>query len=135
MTAPVRTQGDPKPPVKAALIGFFDGQGYRVATGGVPKDWTLSGGVPLVTVHDDGGPLDWPILSRHIVRITVRADGNPLARDIAKRAAGYLHDNTPAGIEKIHRTRGTAIIEGFDTDTGADLASFTVAATVRTTTD
>jgi hypothetical protein len=126
-----RTQGDPKPPIKDALAAYF-GADARVATE-VPKDWFLSTNGPLVTVHDDGGPLNWPILSRHIVRVSVRGLGNPLVRSIAKRAAGYLHDNTPAGIEDIDRTRGTAIIEAFDTDTGADLASFTVTATVRTT--
>lgn len=131
MTAPaVRIQGDPKPPIKAALATFF-GTIARVATE-VPKDWVLATSPPLVTVHDDGGPLNWPILSRHMVRVTVRAAGQPLARSVAKRASGYLHDNTPAGIEDIHRTAGTAIIEAFDTDTGADLASFTVNATVRT---
>jgi hypothetical protein len=125
------TQGDPKPPIKDALAAFFATDGYRVAAE-VPKDWVLATSPPLVTVHDDGGPLNWPILSRNMIRVTVRAAGNPLARTIAMQASGYLHDNIPAGIADIHRTGGTAIIEAFDTDTGADLASFTVNATVRT---
>lgn len=132
MTA--RVLGDPKQPVKVALLALFAGDAApvpRVATE-VPKDWNLESGVPLVTVHDDGGPLQWPIMSRNIIRVTVRAAGNPLARTIAGRAAGELHDNVPAGLENI-RLIGTALTEAFDTDTGADLASFTVTATVRTT--
>lgn len=127
------TPGDPKPPVKAALLALFAGDAGprpRVAMD-VPTDWDLKSGIPLVTVHDDGGPLQYPILSHHTIRVTVRANGNPLARSIANRASGNLHNHLPAGLEKV-RLNGTALTEARDTDTGADLASFTVTATVRT---
>lgn len=129
MTAPIYP-GDPKPAVKDALATYF-GADARVATE-VPSDWLLLSGVPLVTVHDDGGPFNWPIMSKHIIRVTVRGNGNPLVRQLARRAAGELHTNVPAGLEDIHKTKGTAIIEARDPDTGADLASFTVTATIRT---
>lgn len=125
-----RVPGDPKPIIREALRAFY-GDGFRVAAD-VPKDWTLSSNIPLITVHDDGGPLNWPILSRNMIRVVVRGQGNPLVRQIAGRGAGYLHDNVPAGLEDIHRTGGTALQEGFDTDTGADMASFVVTATIRT---
>lgn len=124
-----RLPGDPKPAVKDALATYF-GADARVAME-VPADWLLLSGIPLVTVHDDGGPLNWPVLSRHIVRITVRGNGNPVVRLIARRAAGNLHANIPAGLEDIHRN-GSALIEARDPDSGADMASFTVTATVRT---
>jgi hypothetical protein len=127
-----RVPGDPKPAVKAALLTYF-GDEARVAAE-VPDDWDLATGGPLLTVYDDGGPLNWPILSLHIVRVTVWGNGQDLVKLIARRAAGFLHDNIPEGLEDIHTTKGTAIITTRDPDTGADLASFTVTATVRTET-
>lgn len=121
--------GSPAPLVKAALVTFLATTARVVRD--VPDKWTPSDG-PVVLVADDGGPLSWPVMSRNIVRVTVFAEGKDPARTIALRCAGYLHDNTPAGIAHIFRSGGTSILEARDSSTGADLASFTVAATVRT---
>lgn len=124
----MKVPGSPAPLVKAALVAFLTTTARVVRD--VPDKWTPAAG-PVVLVADDGGPLSWPVMSRNIVRVTVFAEGKDAARTIALRCVGYLHDNTPAGITHIFRD-GTSILEARDPQTGADMASFTVTATVRT---
>lgn len=124
----MRIPGSPAPLVKADLVAFLTTTARVVRD--VPDKWTPTDG-PLVLVADDGGPLDWPIMSRNTVRITVFAEGKDPARTIALRCAGHLHDNVPAGIAHISRS-GTSILEARDPQTGADMASFLVTAAVRT---
>lgn len=124
----MRIPGSPAPLVKADLVAFLTTTARVVRD--VPDKWTPTDG-PLVLVADDGGPLDWPIMSRNTVRITVFAEGKDPARTIALRCAGHLHDNVPAGIAHIFRS-GTSILEARDPQTGADMASFLVTAAVRT---
>lgn len=124
----MRIPGSPAPLVKADLVAFLAGTARVVRD--VPDKWTPSDG-PVVLVADDSGPLSWPVMSRNVVRVTVFAEGKDPARNIALRCAGYLHDNNPAGIAHISRS-GSSILEARDPQTGADMASFTVSATVRT---
>jgi hypothetical protein len=123
------TPGDPAPLVKAALITYL-GSGARVVRD-VPNTYDQAA-APLVLVADDGGPMDWPIFSQNTIRVTVFAKGLSAARALAGRCLGFLHENPLEGIH-IHRRRGsTALVEARDPKTGADMASFTVTATVRT---
>ncbi|ALM17617.1 hypothetical protein [Mycobacteroides abscessus] len=112
-------------------VGLFGGV-CRISVEEVPQDWSLRIGPPLITVHDDGGPEQWPIKRDPTIRITVRARGADLADRVARRVHGYLHDNRPPGVAHIFRTGGSVFVTARDTDTGADMASFTVTAAVRT---
>lgn len=116
----------------APNVALFDGQLCRISVEHVPADWRLLDGRPLVTVYDDGGPETWPIKRDPTIRVTVRANGDDLARRIARRLHGYLHENRPTGIAHIFRERGSSFLTARDKDTGADMASFTVTAAVRT---
>lgn len=122
--------GNPAAAVKSSLVTYL-GVDARVVRD-VPDTYNPSAG-PLVLVADDGGPLQWPILSKNVVRVTVFGNGMDLVRGIAGRCMGHVFDGIPA--EEVHIKRsGTTLLEGRDPKTGADFASFIVNATVRTTT-
>lgn len=116
--------------VKASLVTFL-GDGVRVVRD-VPDTYKPKSG-PLVLVADDGGPMQWPVLSKNIVRVTAMGDGMDLVRGIAGRCMGHIFEDIPNGLSHIRRN-GTTLLEGRDPKTGADFVSFTVTATVRTTT-
>lgn len=136
----MREHADPLAPIADALQAFLAlapnvtllGGACRVAVEEVPTDWSLRTDPPLVTVYDDGGPEHWPIKRDPTIRITVRARGSDLALRVARRVHGYLHDNCPPGIAHIFRTGGSVFVTARDSDTGADMASFTVTAAVLT---
>lgn len=133
---------DPTPMVCAALRGFFAQSANTALFGGevwvaaeeppTEPAWQLLSDPPLVTVHDDGGPTQWPVLRRPTIRVTAHARGLPTAKRVAARAEAFLRANLPAGIAAIARN-GAGFVTARDSDTGADLASFTVTATVATT--
>lgn len=134
-----RIHADPNDPICDALEACFADPAradlfgaVRVSSEDVPEGWSLRTDPPLVTVYDDGGGEVWPVLRNATIRITVRARGVPLAKLVAAHAQGYLHDNITAGIAHVGRTGGTGFLIARDSDTGADMASFTVPATVRT---
>lgn len=130
---------DPIPAIADALREFFllpsnvalFGGAVRVSAEDVPTDWSLRTDPPLATVHDDGGAVTWPIKRDPTIRITVRARGKPIAKRVAARADGYLRANLPSGLAAI-RDGGSAFVVATDSDTGADLASFTLPAVVPT---
>lgn len=124
----VRVPGDASPAVKAALAAFF-GAAVRVVDE-VPTGWDAAVDAPLMVVSDDGGPTIWPIWSEPLIRTTVYANGRQTAKDLRRTATGALFANVPAGMH-IQRT-GIGYTDARDPDTGADLASFTIGATVRT---
>lgn len=103
----------------------------RIATQKWPKDWDLSDGRPLVLIADDSGPLDWPVKSDHTIRITVGSDDVPTSRRIARKCLGHILANLPEGLAHI-RKNGTALTEAQHSQTGADMASGTVTAVIRT---
>lgn len=135
----MREHPDPTPMVTGALRGFFAhpsnvglfGGEVIVAAEDVPDDWQLLTSAPLITVHDDGGPEQWPVKRDVTVRVTARARGVPLAKRVASRANGFLHDNRPTGLAALS-DNGAGFVIARDSDTGADLASFTVTAVVAT---
>lgn len=128
MMPDVRVPGDPCPPIKDVYAAAF-GPSVRVADE-VPGDWDVAAGVPLLVVNDDGGPTTWPIWSEPIVRVTAYANGKQTAKQLRARALGELMASVPSGMHV--RKTGIGYTDARDPDTGADLASFTVTATVRT---
>lgn len=121
------------PAVKASLVALLADETIvpRVATYKWPADWTLADKRPLVLIGDDGGSLLWPIKSDHTVRIAVGSDDVQESVRIARRCLGHILANLPEGLEKI-RENGTALTVTQDKDTGADVASGTVTAVIRT---
>lgn len=127
--------------VTAALRTFFASPANTALFGGAvwvaaeepPTDpaWQLLSDPPLITVHDDGGPTQWPVARRPTIRVTARARGLPTAKRVAARAEGHLHSSLPAGLAAISRI-GAGFVTARDSDTGADMASFTVTAVVAT---
>lgn len=128
-----RVQGSPVPLVKASVVAYLTDQNIaaRVATRKWPEDWTLADGRPLVFIADDGGPLDYPVKSDHTIRITVGSDDAEVSEEIARKCLGHILANLPEGLAHIRRN-GTALITTQHTQTGADLASGTVTAVIRT---
>lgn len=134
----IRVPGDAAAPIKARITDRADDvvadlgpTGLRVADE-VPADWTVDTDPPLVVVADDAGPIMWPIWSVPRMRVTVYAFGKPLAKAIRQRLMGVLLERpVPAGLAHIAHD-GIGYTDARDTETGADMASFTVEATVRT---
>lgn len=128
-----RVQGEPVGPVKASLIALLADETPvpRIATHKWPKDWSLADGRPLVLVADDGGGLDYPVKSDHTIRISVGSDDVPTSRRIARKCLGHILANLPEGLAAI-RKNGTALTEAQHSQTGADVASGTVTAVIRT---
>lgn len=122
--------GNPAAPVKASLVTYL-GSDARVVRD-VPDTYKPTSGA-LVLVADDGGPMQWPIKSDNIVRVTAMGNGMDLVRGIAGRCMGHLFEHIPTGLAHIKRN-GTTLLEGRDPKTGADFCSFTVTAAVRTAT-
>lgn len=124
----VLVPGDAVPPIKAVYATFF---GPSVTVGDeVPKEWDVATDPPLIIVSDDTGPTLWPVWSEPLIRSTIYANGKQTAKDLRRTATGVLMANVPNGMH-IAKT-GIGYTEARDPDTGADLASFTVRATVRT---
>ena len=124
----VRVMGDAVPPVKAYLEQWH-GASVRIADE-VPDDWDVDTDVPLIVVADDGGPTLWPVWSKPLVRCTVYANGKQTAKDLRRVTMGALLAGPVPGVH-IGQS-GIGYTDARDPDTGADLASFTVTATVRT---
>lgn len=124
----VRVPGDAVPAIVAAYETFF---GPAVTVGEeVPAEWDVATMPPLIIVSDDSGPTLWPVWTEPLIRSTVYANGKQTARLLRRTATGVLLAHVPFGMH-IAKT-GIGYTEGRDPDTGADLASFTVTATVRT---
>lgn len=132
----MRIQADPIAAVIARLREFFIlpstvaefGGTCRVedAEDGIPQDWSLRTDPPLVTVSDDGGPVQYPIKRDPTIRILVRARGSRLAKRVAALADGYLRSHLPDGIAAIRQRGGAGFVTSRDSDTGADLAALTL---------
>lgn len=124
----VRVPGDAVPPIKAVLAAHF---GERmIAADELPDDFDPAASVPVIVVSDDGGPTTWPIWTEPLIRCTVYANGKQTARLLRREAMGVLLGAVPFGMH-IRKT-GIGYTEARDPDTGADMASFTVNATVPT---
>lgn len=127
-----RVQGEPVDAVKASIVALLadEATAPRIATHNWPADWTPNSG-PLVLLADDGGGLDYPVKSDHTIRISVGSDDVPTSRRIARKCLGHILANVPEGLAHI-RKNGTALTEAKHRATGADIASGTVTAVIRT---
>lgn len=132
--ADIRVPGDAVPPFKTLLAAHY-GAAARIAdevpdpTG--PDPWSVEDSPPLITVADDTGPTLWPVWSEPLIRITVHANGKQTAKLLRRRTMGVvLEKGAMPGL--YIAWNGIGYVDGRDPDTGADLASFTVTATVRT---
>lgn len=127
--------GDAIPAIKAVLSTFW-GAAARVADE-VPANWVAQTSVPLITVNDDGGPVTWPLWARTTIRITSYANGKQTAKQVRAKSLGALMAAPPTGIylpTGAPANGGIGYTEARDEKTGADVASFTVTATVPTQT-
>lgn len=126
-------QGNPAALVKASIVAFLADENIdaRVATRKWPQNWALAEGRPLVLIADDGGGLDYPVKSDHTIRITVGSDDADVSARIARKCLGHILANLPEGLAHIRRN-GTALTEAQHSQTGADIASGTVTAVIRT---
>lgn len=133
MTSPTRVIGEPATAVADALRAYVAGLDPlpRIATHKWPANWSLADGRPLVLVADDAGPVDWPVKSDHTIRVTVGGDDVVTVRELARKCLGHILDTLPEGLVKI-RPNGTALDETQHSQTGADVASGTVTAVIRT---
>lgn len=131
-------QSDPIPQIRDVLAAHFllptnvalFGGAVRVASEEAPTDWSLRTDPPLLTVHDDGGPATYPIKRDPTIRLTARARGGPLAKQVVAHADGYLRSHvSEAGLANI-RSGGSAFVVTRDSTTGADMASCTLPAAV-----
>lgn len=117
----VQTRDD----LAAAMADEIDGDLCTIGIS-LPPDWT-KGSIPRIRVALDGTPRDLhPIAQQSTMRITVWASSPSTAKELANLAHGYLLN---LGAYK----RLTGLFVARDPDHGADLASFTVRATVRST--
>jgi hypothetical protein len=95
----------------------------------LPDKW-IPGNRPVIILADDGGPLVWPIKSRHTIRITGWGDDRVAVRRMVAVAVGNLHGAQLSGLVVL-RSSGV-IIEARDAETTARLASALMTITART---
>lgn len=126
--ADLTVQGDPVPAVKARIGDHF-GAAATIADE-VPDGWNVYTSPPAIVVDDDGGPVTWPVFSEPTIRVSVFANGKQTARLLRRIALGALMKTPVPGMALLSQHIGYT--EARDPDTGADVASFTVAATIHT---
>lgn len=122
-----RVQADIIPAIKDWLAPRIADAEVRL---NVPEKWTPAAG-PVLVVADDSGPVRWPIMSQHTIRLTAHAAGRTHARQIVTRAAGLLGDGRPAGVIHIDSDMG-GVLDARDKATGAFMASVILTAKART---
>ncbi|OBB20612.1 hypothetical protein [Mycolicibacterium elephantis] len=124
-----RVQADMAAAVKDWLATQDLGADVRLV---MDEDWKPSDG-PVLIVADDGGPVVWPVKSRHTIRLTGYADGRTTARAIVALAAGKLAESSPRppGVANVSSQIG-GVLDARDKATGAFLASVLVPVHART---
>lgn len=95
----------------------------------LPDGWSL-GDRPVIIIADDGGPVVWPIKSRHTIRVTGWGEDRVAIRRMVAVAVGNLHGARLPGL--VVSKQSGAIIEARDPDTGARLASALMTINART---
>lgn len=131
MTEPIRVAADPALLVKDFLksnLPELTGKQLTVALN-LPSEWTTSS-LPHVGVFDDGGPVQWPIVTSPLLRLTVWSNSRTISREIAATAQGVVMVRTIPGIANI--IDPSSILEAKDSQNGGLMASFTVRSIART---
>lgn len=121
------------PDVESLAVDLIDSYALAATVGvGVPTSWTAGSG-PHIQVALDGTPVVVsPIYVRATIRVTVWDDQITEAKALAGHLQGLMHAHMGGyDITAIQPLTGT--FPARDPDTGAELASFTVAAAVRST--
>lgn len=129
---PVRRPADPAKLVKNHLAATVPALVATPApTFGVvlPANWSLSS-PPAVVVFDDGGAPIWPVVTRPLLRITVWANGRDRGIAIAGAALSVLTSQRIPGVATL--TQPSGLLEARDSNTGAQLVSFTMRSQSRT---
>jgi hypothetical protein len=99
---------------------------------GVPSDWTKDSPDHLQVGWDGTRTPPHRLTSQALIRVTAWASSTSQAKDLALDAEARLcaHDGT--GVISTIRP-ATGVLPARDPDTGAELATFTVSMTVRST--
>lgn len=126
--ATLRVPGDAIPAFKAVVAAHWGAAADVLDE--LPAEFDPATSTPVITVSDDGGPTTWPLWSKVVVRFTVYANGLQTAKLMRRRTTGAVLAAVPSGVHVAKD--GLGYTEARDPDTGADMASFTVTATVRT---
>lgn len=122
----VRVQADPMPAMRQWLRAQMPGTWVRAT---LPTDWTPKA-APGLIISDDGGPAEYPIRTKHTVRITAWGGDPDTVRKLAGEAAGRLVAGRPPGI--VHTARNaSAVLDARDPATGAVLASVLITSQTR----
>lgn len=105
------------------------GETYTIGNG-VPTGWVPTS-PPHVQVVWDGTPtMEWPVTTRPTIRVVVRASDIPEAKRLAAVCQGLLLAHMGGdGVTNIRP--GVGVLPARDEDTQAEIAWFTVIATVR----
>lgn len=132
---PVVTFGDPERLVVDHLTAVVDGSipEPTVGIGTPPAGWVATDTAPHLQVSWDGTPAaEWPVVQKATIRVTAHAASPTTAKRVAGLAqALLLAGGWPAGISSIRYLTG--ILPAQDPDTLAELASFTVQVSYRST--
>lgn len=97
---------------------------------GVPGDWRKDVSVPHLQVAWDATTLDHPVLAHATIRVTAWHHQPTAAKALADTAMGRVLAHVGHGLIRAVRPL-TGLLPAYDHDTRAELASFTVRATVR----
>lgn len=95
----------------------------------LPEKW-VPGDRSVIVIADDGGPMKWPIMSRHTIRITGWGEDRLVVRRMVAVAVGKLHGARLPGL-RVPRSSG-AVLEARDKATRAWLASALMTIAART---
>lgn len=130
---PAVTYPDPERAIRDLLAGLLDDHDETATVAvGVPADWTTASG-SHVQVAWDGTPTQQPpIVIYPTIRITAWSASTTEAKRLALLCQGLLLAHTGGGSVGAIRPL-TGVLPARDPDTRAELATFTVRATVRST--
>lgn len=125
MSRPLVTYPDAERLVVDLLTADLTGETCTIGIG-IPADWTADSD-PHLQVALDGTPIDeHPIRQLATVRVTAWARNPTAAKTLAQLAHGHL-------LTHFEISRLTGLLRASDEDHQAELASFTVRASVRST--
>lgn len=119
------------PDVERLVVDLIDTYDLEPTIGiGVPSAWTPDDGLHIQVALDGTPVVNAPVSSRSTVRVVAWSGSTTDSKDLAGILQGLLHAHAGGdGITAILPLTGT--LPARDPDTGAELASFTVAVVVR----
>jgi hypothetical protein len=133
VTTPLRVPGEMAQPIKDHLAAVLPGLAGVPAVSvslGVPRDWTPTKSNPHIGVFDDSGPMQWPIVASHRLRVVVWSNSRTLSRLIAGRCLGVVLAQKIAGIANV--IDPSTLTDGRDPINTGTTAEFYATVRVRT---